>query len=84
MGSPLTAIELTGTVDEQHRLVLDEELPVVGPQRVKVIILYPRSESWDEQEWLQAAASNPAFADLADEDEDFYTLSDGKPFDDET
>jgi hypothetical protein len=25
---------------------------------------------WDENEWLRAAACNPAFADLADKEED--------------
>lgn len=36
----------------------------------------------DEQEWLQAAASNPVFDFLKDSEEDIYTLADGKPFND--
>lgn len=36
----------------------------------------------DEQEWLQAAASNPVFDFLKDPEEDIYTLADGKPFND--
>lgn len=37
----------------------------------------------DDAEWLQAAASNPAFADLADPAEDIYSLADGIEFRDE-
>jgi hypothetical protein len=36
-----------------------------------------------ETEWLRAAASNPAFADLAAPEEDIYSPTDGEPFDDE-
>jgi hypothetical protein len=80
---PLSAIELTGTIDEQHQLRLDEALPVAGPQRVRVIVLYPHADGWDEAEWLRAAARNPAFADLAAPEEDVYSAADGKPFHDE-
>jgi len=83
METSLTAIELTGTIDEQHQLRLDDALPVSGPQRVRVIVLYPSNESWDEREWLQAAARSPAFADLAEPEEDIYSPADGKPFHDE-
>jgi hypothetical protein len=83
MDAPLTAIELTGTIDEQHRLLLDDELPVSGPKRVRVIVLYPLDDSWDETEWLRAGASNQAFADLTEPGEDIYSPSDGKPFHDE-
>jgi hypothetical protein len=82
MDLPLTAIEVTGTVDEQHQLRLDESLPILGPQRVRVIVLYPLNEDWNEAEWVQSAARNPAFADLASPEEDIYSPSDGKPFHD--
>jgi hypothetical protein len=84
METPLTAIELIGTIDEQHQLRLDEVLPVSGPRRVRVIVLYPNDDSWDEKQWLQVASRNPAFADLAKPEEDIYSLADGKPFDDKT
>lgn len=77
------AIEMTGTVDKHHQLHLDDALPVPGPGRVRVIILYPLTDEWDEIEWLQAAAHNPAFAFLRDPEEDIYSLTDGKPFHDE-
>jgi hypothetical protein len=47
---------------------------------VKEIIWIPDETDINEQEWLQAAASNPAFDFLKEPDEDIYTLTDGKPF----
>lgn len=81
--TPLTAIELTGSIDEQHRLQLDGVLPVSGPKRVRVIVLYPMEDAWDEADWFHGAATNPAFADLGAPEEDIYSLADGKPFHDE-
>ena len=80
MESALTAIEVTGTVDEQQQLQLDTTLPILGPQRVRVIVLYSPGDVLDEGEWLRAAASNPAFNDLTDPAEDIYSLEDGQPF----
>ena len=37
----MTAIEMTGTVDENHQLQLDGALPITGPKRVRVIVLAP-------------------------------------------
>jgi len=84
MESTMTAIETTGTVDEDHRLQLDAALPFPGPMRVRVILLYPLAEGSDEEEWLRAAARNPVFEDLAAPEEDIYTLGDGEPFRDQT
>lgn len=78
----MKAIETTGTVDDQRQLHLDKPLPIVGPSRVRVIILFPEDDI-DEREWLLAAASNPAFDFLKDPAEDIYTLTDGKPFHDD-
>lgn len=80
MGVATKAIEITGTVDAQRRLVLDEQLPVVGPIRVRVIILLPEEADIDEVEWLRAAAANPAFDFLKEPEEDIYTLADGRSF----
>jgi hypothetical protein len=79
----MTAIETTGTIDEHRQLQLDSLLPIPGPRRVRIIVLYPWDDEWDETEWLQAAARNPAFAFLNDPEEDIYSLADGKPFHDE-
>lgn len=74
------AIETTGVIDERHRLVLDEPLPLAGSTRVRVLILPLEETDIEEQEWLRAAASNPAFDFLKAPEEDIYTPADGKPF----
>ena len=83
MEGTMTAIEMTGTVDEHHRLQVDGLLPVSGPMRVRILVLYPLSDEWDEAEWLRAAARNPAFAFLSDPEEDIYSLADGESFHDQ-
>jgi hypothetical protein len=86
MEVPMTAIEMTGTVDENHQLQLDGVLPIAGPKRVRVIVLSPLIENadeqseWSEMEWLKASLSNAAFEYLRDPEEDIYTIKDGKPF----
>ena len=83
METNMRAIELTGTVDEQHRLMLDSAIPIIGPKRVRVIVLYPLDDEISEDEWLYAAAHNPAFDFLKESIEDIYSLQDGKPFNDQ-
>ncbi len=39
----LTAIETTGTINANHQIVLDEELPSNAPNRVRVIVLYDKN-----------------------------------------
>jgi len=80
METTLTAIEATGTVDEHHQLQLDSLLPIPGPVRVCVLVLYPLHDDPDEAEWLRAAARNPVFDFLNDPEEDIYNLADGEPF----
>jgi len=79
VGVPLRALEVLGTIDEQRRLHLDEPLPIIGPSRVRVILMLEETDI-DEREWLRAAAMNPAFDFLKEPAEDIYTLADGKPF----
>jgi len=76
----MMAIEVTGIIDKDNRLRLNESLPIVGPKPVRVIILSPADDDWNEAEWLQAAAQNPAFDFLSDPAEDIYSLDDGRPF----
>lgn len=82
MESKLTAIETTGIIGADQRLHLDTDLPVVGPMRVRVIVLCPIDQDDDETVWLQAAAHNPAFAFLKEAAEDLYSPTDGEPFHD--
>lgn len=81
MDTPLTAIELTGTVDEHHHLQLDMPIPIHGPRRVRVIVLYSALDEAEEAEWLRSASHSPAFDDLNDPAEDIYSRADGRPFD---
>ncbi|VAW31370.1 hypothetical protein MNBD_CHLOROFLEXI01-1523 [hydrothermal vent metagenome] len=83
MEIPMNAVEMTGTVDENRQLKLDGILPFSGPKRVRVIVLSSLDDEIDEATWLQAASQNPAFAFLAEPDEDIYSLNDGQPFHDE-
>ena len=83
MEGTMKAIEMTGIVDEHHRLQLDGLLPVPGPVRVRILVLYTLSDEWDETEWLRASVRNPAFDFLSDPEEDIYSLADGEPFHDE-
>ncbi len=61
-------------------------LPFQIGQRVEVVLLEESEQATKdnvtrhilEQEWLHAAAGNPAFEFLADPDEDVYSLADGK------
>jgi len=82
MEGTMTAIEMTGTIDAYRQLRLDSTLPISAHTRVRVLVLYPLNEEWDETEWLQAAARNPAFAFLSAPEEDIYPLTDGTPFHD--
>ncbi|MEA2104381.1 MAG: hypothetical protein U9P79_07065, partial [Candidatus Cloacimonadota bacterium] len=77
MQAATQAIETIGTIDAQHHLVLDETLPITGPTRVRASHLLPEESDISETEWLQAAATNPAFDFPKDPEEDVYTLAEG-------
>ena len=62
----MKAIEMTGTVDEQGHLHLDEPLTVPASSRVRIILLFPEEADIDEHEWLRGATSNSAFDFLKD------------------
>ena len=79
MSAMMQAVEMTGTIDAGRQLHLDRDLPIGGPTRVRVILLYALDDNWQEQDWLLAAASNPAFEYLRDAGEDVYSMEDGKP-----
>ena len=77
------AIEVSATIDEKKRLVLDEPLSIVGPARVRVIILPPDDSDFDEKEWLRSASINSAFSFLNEPEEEIYSAEDGKPYHDQ-
>ena len=76
----LTAIETTGTINANHQIILDEDLPSNAPSRVRVIVLFDEDTDISEKEWLKAASKNDAFEFFNNEAEEIYTLADGKPF----
>jgi len=83
MGAAKKTVEVTGTIDAQRRLILDEPLPVRVPTRVRVTITLLEEADIKEKEWLLAGAVDPAFDFLKDPEEDVYTLADGQPFHDQ-
>jgi len=76
----MQAVELHGKIDNRGYLNID--LPFVTKNRdVKVIVLFPEDDFLDNQTWLSALNQNPAFDFLKDEEEDIYSINDGKPVD---
>jgi hypothetical protein len=72
----MKAIELTGHVDEQHRLHV--ELPAdIQPGPVKVTVR-PATEPDEEDDW-RAFINQSWEKDWNDPREDIYTLEDGEP-----
>lgn len=80
METMLRAIEMTATIDDERRLLLDAPLPENASGRVRLIILFADDSEISETEWLRAASTSPSYAFLRDPKEDIYTLNDGKPF----
>lgn len=86
----MKAIETTGQINQEGTLLLDQPLSVSGVppkgKKVRIIILMEegedRSDKEEEQEWLSAMSANPAFDFLKDEQEDIYSITDGKPLHD--
>lgn len=77
---PVRAIETKGTIDEQHHLTIEGELPIDGPSKVRVIILVEEETGeMPETDWESAVSNNPAFDFIKDE-EDLYSVEDGKEF----
>ena len=75
----MKAIEITGKIDNEGILTIDQPLKLHNKQ-VKIIILIPEEEDeMDDTLWLQAISSNSAFDFLEEEEEDIYTIEDGEP-----
>ena len=77
----MKAIEAVGTIEQDRRVVLDDPLPKGIAGRVRLIILLGEDEP-SESEWLKAVAHGGVFDFLSAPEEDIYSLSDGKPFND--
>ena len=71
----LTVIETTGTINANHQIILDEDLPGNAPSRVRVIVLFEENTDISEKDWLNAANKNEVFDFLNDANEDISLLS---------
>jgi hypothetical protein len=76
----MSAIEMTGTIDEHSQLKLDASLPISGPKRVRVLILSDWDDIDNEESWLKYASQNPSFQFLSEPEEDIYSVNDGELF----
>lgn len=72
------AVETIAHIDQFGNITLPKPLKVRN-QNVRIIILFPEGEEISDEAWLQVAAKNPVFDFLQDEEEDIYSLEDGKP-----
>ena len=78
----MKAIEITGSINEQGIVELDQPLATQKPTRFRGILLFPDQD--DTQEWSLAALKTSVIDLLNDPDEDIYTLEAVKPIDHET
>ena len=76
----MQALETVGTIDKKGHLILSKPLELRN-KVVKIIVLIADDDDTIENEqWLAALSTNPVYDFLKDDEEDIYTLSDGKPF----
>jgi hypothetical protein len=74
----MSAVQVNGVVDEQHRLIADVP-PEVAPGPVRVIIVPADSEDAENQAWLSLI--DQSWSEWLDPREDIYTIEDGMPVD---
>jgi len=79
----MKAIEINAKTDIQGHLKLNYPLHK-KEQNVRVIILVDDNSDVDEEEqlWMNAVSSNPAFDFLKEPEENIYSIKDGEPFND--
>ena len=77
----MKAIEITGSINEQGSVELDQPLTATKSTRFRGILLFPDLD--EAQEWSLPALKTSAIDFLGDSEEDIYTLEDGKPIDHE-
>jgi hypothetical protein len=79
----MKAIEINTKTDKYGYLKFNYPLEK-KESKVRVILLVDeKSDEVDEEQlWMRAISSNPAFSFLNDAEENIYTLADGEPFND--
>jgi hypothetical protein len=73
----MKAIEIKTSTNKEGRLSLDFQLNQPD-KKVRLLILLENDEETQEEAWLKAVSSNPAFDFLKEADEDIYTVNDGE------
>ena len=66
-------------LEELKATFRDQEIQITITE---VVLDLEGLENIDQQEWIEIAANNSVFDFMKDPEEDIYTLSDGKPFND--
>lgn len=78
----MKAIEINSKTDKKGHLKIDYQLDK-SDSNVRLLILIDDNSDNDEEEiWIEAISSNPAFDFLMDNSEDIYSINDGEPFND--
>ena len=79
----MKAIEISTKTDKYGRLKINYPLNN-RDSNVRIIILVDENNDDinDEELWMRAISTNPAFDFLKDTSENIYSLTDGEPFDD--
>ena len=63
----LTAIETTGTINANHQIELDEQLPNNAPSRVRVIVLYEETTANGDSKKRRKAGSAEGLIKMSDD-----------------
>ena len=63
----LTAIETTGTINANHQIELDEQLPNNAPSRVRVIVLYEETGANGDSKKRRKAGSAEGLIKMSDD-----------------
>lgn len=63
----LTAIETKGTINANHQIELDEQLPNNAPSRVRVIVLYDESVAKGDSKKRRKAGSAEGLIKMSDD-----------------
>jgi hypothetical protein len=77
----MRAIEVTGSVNADGFIALDQPIVITKPRRFRGILLLPDTDITEE--WSPTAISTSMREYLDDSEEDTYTLEDGEPIEDE-
>ena len=75
-------IEVTGIIDDEGQITLDEPIPIAESTHIRMLIFLSDDSEIDELDWLRSASVNPAFDFLKGPKEDIYNINDGRPFND--